>query len=307
MLMAYLATCANTLAVPLQIAADKLTKIAEENWSTATRSKAKFPAFKPSIVDQIYASELHGNQDTAPKLKRIMLLEISQYLENYLWPNFNEETASFQHVMSIILMVNEKFRENVSAWDGFSQREDALPGFFNRVVTLKAGRQLGQHEKVSYLMFAINAFQSLENSAVRARVLKLASLPLWHALSKGRLQVRVTPVAAVCLDSSCREGCLRLKIMRLYDLAWQQFQHRHLHALPLSVVVLCFGCSTGHCTCTWQCMAWQLLPGIICHLCRLLRNPVMHQWASISLSTSLPPLCPACKLAQCMSSLTTPR
>ncbi|KAL3158109.1 hypothetical protein ABBQ32_011710 [Trebouxia sp. C0010 RCD-2024] len=174
-----------------EIAADKLTKIAEENWSTAMRSKPKPPAFKPSIVDQLYTSELNGDQDTAPKLKRIMLLEISQYLENYLWPNFDERTATYQHVMSIILMVNEKFRENVPAWDGFKQREDALPGFFNRVVTLKAGRQLRQHEKVAYLMFAINAFQSLENSAVRARVLKLASLPLWHALSKGRLQLEL--------------------------------------------------------------------------------------------------------------------
>ncbi|DBB15126.1 TPA: hypothetical protein ACH3X3_004135 [Trebouxia sp. C0006] len=174
-----------------EIAADKLTKIADENWSTAVRSKAKAPAFKPSIVDQIYTTELNGDQDTAPKLKRVMLLEISQYLENYLWPNFDEETATYEHVMSIILMVNEKFRENVPAWDGFSQREDALPGFFNRVTTLKTGRQLRQHEKVSYLMFAINAFQSLENSAVRARVLKLASLPLWHALSEGRLQLEL--------------------------------------------------------------------------------------------------------------------
>ncbi|KAA6418260.1 MAG: embryo defective protein [Trebouxia sp. A1-2] len=174
-----------------EIAADKLTKIAEENWSTAVRSKAKAPAFKPSIVDQIYTTELNGDQDTAPKLKQVMLLEISQYLENYLWPNFDEATATYEHVMSIILMVNEKFRENVPAWDGFSQRENALPGFFNRVTTLKTGRQLRQHEKVSYLMFAINAFQSLENSAVRARVLKLASLPLWHALSEGRLQLEL--------------------------------------------------------------------------------------------------------------------
>lgn len=118
-----------------------------------------------------------------------MLLEISQYLENYLWPNFDEETATFQHVMSIIIMVNEKFREGVSAWDCFNSREEAFPGFFNRVVTLKQGRQFRQHEKVSYLMFAINAFQALENAAVRTRVLKLASLPLWHALSKNRLQV----------------------------------------------------------------------------------------------------------------------
>ena len=173
----------------LQIAADKLTKIADENWSTAAESKPKPPAFKSSVVDQIYTSELCGNLDTAPKLKRVMLLEISQYLENYLWPNFDEETATFQHVMSIILMVNEKFREGVSAWDCFKQHEEAFPGFFNRVVTLKQGRQFRQHEKVSFLMFAINAFQSLENAAVRARVLKLASLPLWHALSKNRLQV----------------------------------------------------------------------------------------------------------------------
>ena len=173
----------------LQIAADKLTKIADENWSTAARSKPKPPPFKSSVIDQIYTSELCGNQDTAPKLKRVMLLEISQYLENYLWPNFNEETATFQHVMSIILMINEKFREGVSAWDCFNQHEEAFPGFFNRVVTLKQGRKFRQHEKVSFLMFAINAFQSLENAAVRARVLKLASLPLWHSLSKNRLQV----------------------------------------------------------------------------------------------------------------------
>ena len=39
-------------------------------------------------------------------------------------------------------------------------------------------------------MFAINAMQSLENEAVRAQVLKLVNLQLWHALSPGRLKVR---------------------------------------------------------------------------------------------------------------------
>lgn len=41
-------------------------------------------------------------------LQRVMILEVSQYLENYLWPNFDPETATFEHVMSMILMVNEK-------------------------------------------------------------------------------------------------------------------------------------------------------------------------------------------------------
>ena len=220
----------------VQIAADKLTKIAEENWSTAVRSKAKAPAFKPSIVDQIYTTELNGNQDAAPKLKRVMLLEISQYLENYLWPNFDEETATYEHVMSIILMVNEKFRENVPAWDGFSQREDALPGFFNHVTTLKTGRQLRQHEKVSYLMFAINAFQSLENSAVRARVLKLASLPLWHALSEGRRQVslHITYLSVLMCMSlrSCR------KVLSIISYASIALQITHI-ALPRFSNTIC--------------------------------------------------------------------
>lgn len=37
-----------------------------------------------------------------------MILEVSQYLENYLWPYFDPETATFEHVMSMILMINEK-------------------------------------------------------------------------------------------------------------------------------------------------------------------------------------------------------
>ena len=50
--------------------------------------------------------------------------------------------------MSIILMLNEKFRENVPPWEGLMQRADAMPGFFQRVLTLKQGRELQQHEKV---------------------------------------------------------------------------------------------------------------------------------------------------------------
>lgn len=50
-----------------------------------------------------------GGRKPVP-LQRVMILEVSQYLENYLWPNFSPETASFEHVMSMILMVNEKVR-----------------------------------------------------------------------------------------------------------------------------------------------------------------------------------------------------
>ncbi|KAG5054022.1 hypothetical protein JHK85_006532 [Glycine max] len=66
-----------------------------------------------------------------------MILEVSQYLENYLWPYFDPLTATFEHVMSIIIMVNEKFRENVAAWTCFHERKDAFKGFLESVLRLK--------------------------------------------------------------------------------------------------------------------------------------------------------------------------
>lgn len=44
-----------------------------------------------------------------------------QYLENYLWPHFDEE-ASTEHVLSIMAMVNEKFRQTLPAWKGLQVR-----------------------------------------------------------------------------------------------------------------------------------------------------------------------------------------
>jgi hypothetical protein len=64
-----------------------------------------------------------------------MLLEISQYLENYLWPHFDAATASFEHVMSMVMMINEKFREGVPGWTCFHT---------NEVSRRAAGRQQGQ-------------------------------------------------------------------------------------------------------------------------------------------------------------------
>jgi len=81
------------------------------------------PAFQPDLVASVYREELGGDSDTPPALKRVMQLEMSQFLENCLWPNFKPDTASYEHIMAIILMVNEKFREGVPAWTCFHTRE----------------------------------------------------------------------------------------------------------------------------------------------------------------------------------------
>lgn len=119
----------------MQISSDKLTKIASEHWAPTLGKqpkqggKAKEPAaeaakpvFSSELVASIYKDELGGGRDAPPALKRVMLLEVSQYLELYLWPYFDAATASFEHVMSILLMVNEKFRNGVPAWTCFKAK-----------------------------------------------------------------------------------------------------------------------------------------------------------------------------------------
>ncbi|PSS26492.1 Intron-binding protein like [Actinidia chinensis var. chinensis] len=176
----------------VEIQRDRLTKIAEANWSKAGGEAAEKQGFSAELVKEIYETELvvKGGRRTVP-LQRVMILEVSQYLENYLWPNFDPETATFEHVMSMILMVNEKFRENVAAWICFYDRKDMFKAFLERVLRLKEGRSLSIAEKTNYLLFMINAFQSLEDEIVSKNILRLASLQCWHSLSYGRFQMEL--------------------------------------------------------------------------------------------------------------------
>lgn len=51
-------------------------------------------------------------------LKSIFIFQIvfSQYLERYLWPNYDPSTADVKYLMSMVVMINEKFRERILAW-----------------------------------------------------------------------------------------------------------------------------------------------------------------------------------------------
>ncbi|XP_028795937.1 RNA helicase aquarius [Neltuma alba] len=190
------ATLPSTITLS-EIQRDRLTKIAEANWLITGDPARPKNLFDPELVKKIYETELLVKEGHKPvPLQRVMILEVSQYLENYLWPNFDPETATFEHVMSMMLMVNEKFRENVAAWVCFYDRKDIFKGFLEKVLRLKEGRELCIAEKTNYLVFMINLFQSLEDEIVSMTVLRLASLKSWYCLSYGRFQTEL------CLNPS---------------------------------------------------------------------------------------------------------
>lgn len=120
-----------------EIQQDRLTKIAEESW-IKTRGKLPEKPFDPEVVKEIYVTELKVTSGRKPvPLQRVMILEVSQYLENYLWPNFDPETATFEHVMSMILMINEKVNLDLVAFDCLlMMKQNFIVGVANYELTI---------------------------------------------------------------------------------------------------------------------------------------------------------------------------
>ena len=121
------------------------------------------------------------------------MLEFSQFLENYLWPNFKAETSTLAHIMSIIVIVNEKFRERVPAWTAFQYRPDEFAGFFHAVLkwTVAAPDQISIPEQTKLLIFLDHCFTSMEVDLVRVQVQRLVSLPMWICLLDSRREAEL--------------------------------------------------------------------------------------------------------------------
>jgi hypothetical protein len=69
-------------------------------------------------------------------LYQLGALEFGQYLEQYLWPHFNAD-ASRKHVLSIVLMVNQKFIESSDGWQVY-RRSNAMRCTICFIITLSA-------------------------------------------------------------------------------------------------------------------------------------------------------------------------
>ena len=85
-----------------------MTPLANAYWAPASLVKK---AYNAEIVEDVYKTELKPNHKAGND--RIVLLELTSYLENYLWKYFDPKKATFAHIMSLIMLINEKFRQNL--------------------------------------------------------------------------------------------------------------------------------------------------------------------------------------------------
>uniref|UniRef100_A0A8C1R5C3 RNA helicase aquarius n=1 Tax=Cyprinus carpio TaxID=7962 RepID=A0A8C1R5C3_CYPCA len=181
-----------TSAPPVsQINAEYVTQLSNKYWAPHLKNKLPFDS---QVIEDIYQNEILKSKFA---IRKIMLLEFSQYLENYLWPNYTPEASTNGYLMSICCIVNEKFRENVPAWEVFKRAPAHFPHFFKCVMeSCLSGEQLGLplKEQTVLLLFLDHCFNSLEVDLIREQVQKLVSLPMWMCLLPTRLQQELKKV-----------------------------------------------------------------------------------------------------------------
>ncbi|KAG7466190.1 hypothetical protein MATL_G00162160 [Megalops atlanticus] len=174
-----------------QINAEYVTQLANKYW--APHVKNKLP-FDPKVMEDIYQKEILQSKFA---IRKIMLLEFSQYLENYLWVNYTPEVSSYAYLMSICCIINEKFRENVPAWEVFKKKPEHFPFFFKCVMDASlTGEEAGLslREQTVLLLFLDHCFNSLEVDLIREQVLQLFSPHMWICLLPSRLQQELKKV-----------------------------------------------------------------------------------------------------------------
>ncbi|XP_068154330.1 RNA helicase aquarius [Drosophila tropicalis] len=181
-----------------QFSSDVIWQLASQYWSPDTKSE-HLP-YNPSIIERIYNDEISNSKHSA---RRINMLEFSQYLEQFLWPNYKRETASHAHLMSIVIMANEKFRERVEVWNVFEQLPEEYPAFFRHVLesclpskvdSKKKQASSTLRERTALLMFLNHCFNSMEIGLCRDQAKRLVSLTMWHCLQPKRREQELKDV-----------------------------------------------------------------------------------------------------------------
>ncbi|EDW66854.2 RNA helicase aquarius [Drosophila virilis] len=178
-----------------QFSSDVIWQLASKYW--LPESKSEHLPYNADIIESIYTDEITSGKGSA---RRINMLEFSQYLEQYLWPNYKRETATHAHLMSIVIMSNEKFRERVEVWNVFEQLPEQYPAFFHHVLESCLPDQATKQnrstlrERTALLIFLNHCFNSMEVELCRDQAKRLVSLSMWHCLQPRRREQELREV-----------------------------------------------------------------------------------------------------------------
>lgn len=184
---------------------DHITQVASNTWASSSPDSN---AYDDKLIKSIYQKEIQSNDRN-----RVKLLDFTGYLERYLWTHFDSKTASIEHILSMIILINEKFRSGLSpifniltataaasvassstsssGSNGGSNRDDSsydkMSSFYVIIAGLWGDDRLTVPMYSMYVQFIINSFKSCENAVVRRCCMSYLSMSIWKHLRKETL------------------------------------------------------------------------------------------------------------------------
>ncbi|KAF2366652.1 Intron-binding protein aquarius N-terminal [Trinorchestia longiramus] len=167
-----------------QISTDHVTLLAQEYWLPSTVGSHK--PYNPQIIDDIYCQEIRDSNFSS---RRIVVLELSQYLEKYLWPNYSWQASPY-HMLSVVVVINEKFRERIPAWGSFESHPGPFKAFFRHLsaALLDDSGRYSLREQMNMVVFLNHIYNTIESDLIREEISNTISYNILTCLSKGQLQ-----------------------------------------------------------------------------------------------------------------------
>ncbi|KAK6347734.1 hypothetical protein TWF718_005567 [Orbilia javanica] len=187
--------------------------------------------FSPKVVKEIYSAlEREGFLQ-----RDLLLLENLQYMERYLWPNYDEDSTD-ELVISLTMMAVAKKRENIPLWEIFGANTASFTSFFRRVLIMSLSASLPLTPRTHILCFIISAFQSLDNPLVRKECAPLVSIGIWqnlHSEEAREMRLSEAPQFKKAWRASEKK---RLALIDQRSKARLSFERSWLHSLILQLI-----------------------------------------------------------------------
>ncbi|KAF3274064.1 hypothetical protein TWF970_008263 [Orbilia oligospora] len=187
--------------------------------------------FSPKVVKEIYSAL---EKEGFPQ-RDILLLENLQYMERYLWPNYDEDSTD-EFVICLVMMAVAKRRGNIPLWGIFEANPSLFTSFFRRVLIMSLSTSLPLTPRTHVLCFIIFAFQSLDKSLVRKECAPLVSIGIWqniHSEKARELRLSEGPQYKKAWKASEKK---RLALTDQRSKARLSFERSWLHSLVLQLV-----------------------------------------------------------------------
>ncbi|GAM25959.1 hypothetical protein SAMD00019534_091340 [Acytostelium subglobosum LB1] len=190
-----------------EVLTDRLTQLSGKHWLMGFTNDEPYNS---ELVTDLFNNEII-NTDIQHSRRSLKLLELSHYLENYLWPHFKKQASAIAtataatnigdvHIWSIMAMVNERAKVGLPPFSVFTGDAEHFKQLFDRVIRLSSPVGSLLSSQTHLIQFLIHCYQSLEDPMVRAESLKIVSYPMWIHLSPGRFAAEIDDLTTPALQ-----------------------------------------------------------------------------------------------------------